>query len=365
MSFLLLPARRKQSLYPDGTLAPRIDIMASSDSNLFQPDIENIEEFLQRFKLQNYEVLHKARNDHTKQAMLLAKALPVTILTDIQRRLHPTLLQDASYDDIEKHLTAAYGIKKSLIGASVAFHTRKQEQHESIEGYSRSLNQLASKCGYSDCCRDRNLRDVFVSGLHSKKIISALISECEEKKFHECVERAKMMEQMLLDVEDINPTEPSDKYLAQNKLQRTQQTNKTVPKDYKCIRCGQTGSHFAHDCFAINKTCHKCQKKGHLSSVCRSKLTTSTANNLTEDYATGNAGNYAVPQRAYSDTPTRSERADVNVHSSNRFHALRDECAANSRTTACSNPASSVSIIQERSSARSSSSDYDNSAFLE
>ena len=342
--------------------------MASSDSKVFQPDIENIEEFLQRFKLQNYLVLHKARNDATKQAMLLANALPVTVLTDIQRRLHPTLLQNASYDDIEQHLTAAYGIKKSLIGASVAFHTRKQEQHESIESYSRSLNQLASKCGYSDCCRDRNLRDVFVSGLHSKKVISALISECEAKQFQECVERAKMMEQMLLDVEDINPTEPCDKYLQQHKLQRTQQranqTTKTVPKDYKCIRCGQTGNHFAHDCFAINKTCYKCQKMGHLSSVCRSKTTTSAANNLTDNDSSGNAGNYAAPQRACTDTPTRSERADKDVHTHNRFHALRDECAANSPSTVCSNTVFSANIVQERSPARSSSSDYDNSAFL-
>lgn len=246
-------------------------------------------------------------------------------------------------------MTAAYGVTKSVIGASVAFHSRKQQPHETIEAYSRELNQLASKCGYSDCCRDRNIRDVFVSGLRSPKLISALITEGEDKKFHECVGRAKTIEQVLLDVEDINPTEATDKFLPQNKLRRQESqqqqqyrqgtSQNVIPPDYKCIRCGQIGKHFAHECFALNKTCFKCKKTGHLSSVCRSKLSTSASHKLEENE---DFNSYAVLQKITplpSKQPPRERVAEPAVGEQltaqrhifgNRFHALQDHCAESS-----------------------------------
>ena len=291
--------------------------MASLDTKVFHPDIETIEEFLQRFKLQNYETLHRYRNDETKKAMLLANTLPIAVITDIQRRLQPKLLQDATYEDIETHLTASYGVKKSLIGASVAFHTRKQQAQESIEQYANVLNQLASKCGFSDCCRDRNLRDVFVSGLSSSKLISALITDCEKKKFHECVEKAKMMEQIILDIEDINQPQTPVKPLYQYKLQQPEKKAdvkkqlKSIPPTYTCIRCGQKANHWAQDCFALHKSCYKCGKVGHLSSVCRSDK--SKSHHIDEDTEDDNQCNYVVMNKisAKNHSHNQSNRADA------------------------------------------------------
>ena len=50
------------------------------------------------------------------------------------------------------------------------------------------------------------LRDSFVSGLLSSKLISILIPECDEKSFEQCVERAKILQQVKTDVEDIHPS---------------------------------------------------------------------------------------------------------------------------------------------------------------
>ena len=120
------------------------------------------------------------------------------LITDIQHRLQPKLLQDATYEDIETHLTASYGVKKSLIGASLAFHTRKQQAQEIIEQYAKGLNQLASKCGVSHCCRDRNLRDVFVSGLLPSKLISALILIARRKNFANVWKKQKLRSKLFL-----------------------------------------------------------------------------------------------------------------------------------------------------------------------
>ena len=45
-----------------------------------------------------------------------------------------------------------------------------------------------------------------------------------------------------------------------------------VPYNYKCFRCGVKASHYVNKCPAINKTCLKCNIKGHLSRLCKSKV---------------------------------------------------------------------------------------------
>ena len=61
-------------------------------------------------------------------------------------------LSNSTYAELESNLKSAYGTKKSVIGACVNFMSRKQKSGESIEVYSKSLNQLASMCDYGSCC---------------------------------------------------------------------------------------------------------------------------------------------------------------------------------------------------------------------
>ena len=107
-----------------------------SDQKIFKPEMESVEEFLQRFQVQNYTVLSALKDtDIQKKAMLLANALPVDALTSIQRKLKPAKLVESSFEDIEKQLKALYSTKKSVVGAAVSFVSRKQLVQESIEEY--------------------------------------------------------------------------------------------------------------------------------------------------------------------------------------------------------------------------------------
>ena len=261
----------------------------SRNNKTFQSELESVTEFLERFKVQNFKLLIDNKDDKHK-AMLLANALPVDVLTDIQRRLKPTKLSDATYAQIESHLTSLHSVKKSIIGASVAFLHRKQQPNESIENFAKHLNELASQCDYEECCRDRMLRDVFVSGLKNAKIMSTLILEIETKKFHEMLEKAKLIEQLQVDVAEINPTAKPyqqnnvyDNKFRQNSSNSTtmqaaettnsrsskQKTKQKISDNYICYRCGIAGSHLAHDCYAIKTKCSKCHRLGHLSKMCR------------------------------------------------------------------------------------------------
>ena len=260
-------------------------MMAENNNKVFQPQLETIEEFLQRFLVQNYETLSKIvkPEENAKKTMLLARALPVEVLTSIQRKLKPTLLTEAKFEEIEKHLKSLYSTKKSIVGAAVAFVTRKQLPQESIENYSKVLNELASQCEYKNCCLDRMLRDIFIAGLQSSKIMAAIIQDCDEKTFEEVVCKAKVLEQLNLDVEEINP---SMKHFSQNAVKDNtskryvhhakNKNEVSVSPNYICGRCGNKGKHYAMNCFAKDLECNVCQMKGHIGKACRNKQSSST-----------------------------------------------------------------------------------------
>ena len=56
--------------------------MTSSCSS-FNPQLENLQEFLERFKVQSSDLLQQAGDDNKKKAMILVKALPVNVIADI------------------------------------------------------------------------------------------------------------------------------------------------------------------------------------------------------------------------------------------------------------------------------------------
>lgn len=307
--------------------------MYSHNEKLFQPDIEAVRDFLERFKLQNYDMLHKCRNDGRRRAMLLAQSLPTSVVRDIQRRLKPVMFSDASYDDIESNLIASYDIKRSVIGAAVSFLTRKQKGGEALEAYAKVLNELASHCEYNDCCRDRLLRDTFVSGLSSSRIIRMLIVDCEGKSFNECVEKAKIIDQVSQDVKDINPTYVEDftsqhKVIPYNSLEHhkpQQQPSRKVPSDYICFRCGTQGQHFVHKCFALKKSCNKCSKRGHISKVCRSRPSEQSSESHQITSEEDNSSHYVTIHELTDDNDIEklsSNGYESTVSASNRYKCL-------------------------------------------
>lgn len=62
----------------------------------FHHEIESITEFLERFKVQNSAVLQAEGTSEQQQASLLCRALPVNVITNVQRRIKPTNLSEAT-----------------------------------------------------------------------------------------------------------------------------------------------------------------------------------------------------------------------------------------------------------------------------
>ena len=272
----------------------------------FNPSEETIIEFLERFTMQADHFLQNAGNNSNKKAAILIKALPVPVITDLQRRLKPEKLSQSTYEQLVTKLTDQFVVKKSMVGASVKFLSRLQGGNESIEEYARSLNDLASECKYKDCCRDRLLRDSFICGLKSSSIVGGLLQDCEtqeNKSFNDCVSKAKLLEQISLDTLDLR----SDSHV--HKVDNRQEYSNKVPNNYTCIRCGVKSIHFANKCPIIKKICSKCNKVGHLARMCRSKIST---NHVIASYQ---PSTHDVDLATEAPTAATNQRSGEDVHS--------------------------------------------------
>lgn len=291
---------------------------------------ETILEFIERFKVQCAEQLTQAGDDDIKKAGVLVKALPVSVITDLQRRISPTKLSEATFTVIENKLTAQFQVKHSIVGATVKFLNYKQSADDSIENYAKTLNNLATACNYNDCCRDRMLRDVFVSGLYSSAVLRSVLQDCETKTFNQCVEHAKVIEQVAADAQDIK-VEP---HCTNSAYRVSSDTN--IPHDYICIRCGAKSKHLAKNCFALNLSCNTCKKKGHISRVCKSKQSRTHAVRTADDECDGAMStNSSNTQAQLSEHLTRTvgtaasgglcNSSQIDKHNSNLFCNI-DNC---------------------------------------
>lgn len=286
----------------------------------FDPEIETISEFLERLQVQFSDILSQETVADSKKSTVLIKALPVNIITDLQRGLKPKKLSDATYAEIKSKLEEQFKVKKSIIGASVSFITRKQNQGETIEQYAQALNHLADSCNYSACCRSRYLRDIFVAGLISDKVISSLLHhDCDSLSFKDVVEKAKTFEAFTSDVQKIK-CGGSCNAVSKNKFKNDSSKSKNgnvPPKNYVCIRCGSK-SHYANKCFALNMTCNACNLKGHLSKCCKS---TKRANCLQEEESTVSHNRNTSPGRRIASPGRRTASPGRRTASSNRHTA--------------------------------------------
>ena len=167
----------------------------------------------------------------------------------------------------------------------MAFLSRRQQPSETIVGYGSALNELASACNYGSCCRDRLVRDSFISGLRSPKIMTSLISELENKTFTEVLEKAKVIDQIQSDIVEINPSaqtyqqnavKDSQNFHKSGRHETTEkngqkrfQKHEKVSCNYKCSRCGAKGAHHNSECWALKVECRKCSLHGHVAKMCR------------------------------------------------------------------------------------------------
>lgn len=186
----------------------------------------------------------------------------------------------ASYEDAITALKTVYGKPKSVIYARHQLATRQQLSSESIDTYLHSLKILAKDCEFkqvtADTYAEEAIRDAFISGLSSPAIRQQLL-EKETLTLSEAVELAQNLDSVQHNAEGYSPplipgsitstSAASDPPSAPPNF--VFETSAAASSEKACFFCGGK-RHPRAQCPARGSVCHKCAKKGHFASVCRS-----------------------------------------------------------------------------------------------
>lgn len=242
---------------------------------------EEFEAYMARMK--HYFIANDV--EATKKVSVLLTLIGPKGFTLATNLLSPKKLDACTFDEIEKALTDHYKPKKITIYERFKFHSRTQQQSESIAEFLASLRTLAKTCEFGETILQEMLRDRFVIGLANRSTQQILLSEAQ-LTLTRAVQVATARESAIRELEASHPTNSNsnatttvnkiDKnYNSKSKNQNYSKTtssgdekksNAVKPKN-KCSGCGQW--HWRRDCPFLNKDCFKCRQKGHISKMCK------------------------------------------------------------------------------------------------
>lgn len=176
-----------------------------------------------------------------------------------------------SYEEAMEELDTYFNSRKNLIFARAKFNRRVQHPGESVDSFIQDLHKLADDCSYMTL-RDELIRDRIVVGVKDDD----LSKQMQGKQDLTLQEAIRFSRQAEARTESQNMLRPRvDQVKSVTKSQRKVVTNKPIPHKSlhhvkKCGYCGKAPQHAKEKCPAKSATCHKCSKRGHYSSVCRS-----------------------------------------------------------------------------------------------
>ena len=222
-------------------------------------------------RLKHYFIANGVTEAGRKRSILLTVSGTFKLLRSLSNNQQDTL----SYADLVKLLKAHYNPKPSAIVQRFHFNSRIRTKSESIADYVAALRDLALDCDYGDSLAQM-LRDRLVCGVNHAGIQRKLLAQAD-LTFETAYTLALSVEASEWDTKTLGkqgmehatpPATPGMVNYTGHSKQPMHQFRIT------CFRCG--APHLAPQCPHIDKTCSFCKKKGHLESVCKSKLRQST-----------------------------------------------------------------------------------------
>ena len=173
--------------------------------------------------------------------------------------------------------------QRNVIFQRAKFNQRKQHQGEPVDNFITDLYCLADHCEYGKL-RNEMIRDRIVGLLDdtlSEKLQldtrltleTAVTIACQSEEVHkrQTVVRGKATDLNTDFVDKIHSSGGVNKKKFVNKGGNTNPRGQSSlqHKQDRCSRCVKTPSHSRRQCPAREAICHRCHKKGHYQSMCR------------------------------------------------------------------------------------------------
>ena len=184
-----------------------------------------------------------------------------------------------TYDGFIETFESFFKVRKNVIFERARFNRRNQAPGETSEQYIMELYKLAEDCEYG-AMKEEMIRDRLVVGIRDKVLSERLqldpkLTLESAKKAVRQREAVKEQQQTLnKDGQGAGAHVAVDQVKGGKRISRMKEPRsgreKTKSRNIECSRCGK--GHQKYKCPAKEVTCHRCNKKGHYSSCCYSKV---------------------------------------------------------------------------------------------
>ncbi|UYV81492.1 K02A2.6-like, partial [Cordylochernes scorpioides] len=221
----------------------------------YNEETETFETFYER--LEQFLILEEA-GDEKKKAYLLTLMGSKTYGV-LKNLCSPILPKDKTFDNLIDILKRHFSPKRSIVVERFIFFKRMQLKEENISDYLVEIKRLASSCNFGNFLED-SLRDKMVCGLYNAKIQNRILSEGD-------ISLAKVIEIALsMEAAEKNTKlfhlEQGEDCVDKLRMERKVESNF---QNGKCKHCGKQHKELCRFKEAI---CFKCNKKGHIASIC-------------------------------------------------------------------------------------------------
>ena len=174
----------------------------------------------------------------------------------------------------KKKLSDYFNPKKDVTWERLQFRRTLPGQHDTVQDYAVMLKQKAKYCEFGDDS-DNQIHDQILDKWRNIELKKKWYgtSELTLEKLLEIARGFQYQEDLFREARSgpsDNTTVSSDN-VSRIKTQTRPVYSSQGKMNGKCSRCGHT-DHFQKNCPYKSATCHKCQKVGHLASVCRTKM---------------------------------------------------------------------------------------------
>lgn len=246
-------------------------------------DQATVEDYFKRFDwaLQLSKIVDKEHHQYARVHMgaELNNALKILV--------HPRNPEEISYAEMKNILTSHFDQVKNKYAESIKFRRIMQEKGETVANFALRLKQGAASCNYGEFL-NRMLIEQFLHGLECRNTCDEIIAKKPES-FNDAYEIAHSLEatkSTTMVVQEPGPFHQIPENM--NKLGYSKPQMKKNQNDHRrkesnvtqnrqllnCYGCG--GPHFRSQCKFRDEQCRSCGKKGHISKVCRSKMSQMT-----------------------------------------------------------------------------------------
>ena len=226
---------------------------------------DNWKKFKQELNLYMVATGLDKKNDQQKIALLLhiAQSAAIELYNTFTFPNDEEGNSTETYDAVVKKFEGYCNPKRNTTYERHIFFSTSQAEGESIEAYVTNLKTKAQTCGFEHL-RDGLIRDRLILGIQNNRLRERLLRE-EDLSLEKAVQLCKAAECAERQVSVMQDSAAAASVMTiQHKQGQRRERNRR-----NCGYCGEI--HERRKCPAYGKTCSKCGRRNHISTVCRSR----------------------------------------------------------------------------------------------